>query len=811
MQLRRFAVLPVGTLLTPGVILGFLLLVSVGARAQTCGQSYLNSLPVPIPTPPSHRVVQLINCSNQVLLGATNAAVSGSSPGYPVFPREKTWVMQPYGAANNGNILTIDIPPKWESTGPIHSHGPNIWARTGCRYDIAANRAQCETGSCADQYDCSSAALSLGGRTTFTEWNFYQDYRPPLPQHFDSFDISAVNGTSLTVTIQAVGGDSTDPSGNHQNTFWWNRNKPMAVYGGDLRKAASCPSAFLLQRSDLMTDPNGAANIPGLVIMGPTGEPIDPDGTVDNASVACFSNCGKYEFPVAPAINCDEKTDSTCYRWKTFCAGDPSKYGSNFAPGTYPSLNDCINPANGTYNDNVCPVNGSCWNQQIPPPKPGKTVDGTCQLKGFISASSCSASVCTYPYGFTNPWNGQPVYSSQPPFGSCAYVAAHDPQFPNDPPDSVCIGDDRVHAVFPHAYTWPNDPQTYSHDAPVYRVIYAPGGTTVPITPASNSLPLCSALPDRYNYGANLTNCAINVNSQGAVFGIARLTKNDPSKGWISTGSDWSCAIDERGGNDTGVLCRWNQAPAGNCSPPKLDANVTQGACGLIDSGTSLVSTSMQPNSMDTLFAEVSIPNVLNPVVGFPQISGCASPWTAIAEKAISTNQGLVIWYTGKANTSSSCEVTVTLASQNPAALKVYDVPKAMGVETVSTDSGSFVYTQPNQPFPSVGAGAATTNNPKDLMLAALLQVNQQPTPATYWEFWLTNSSIWPGGIHCEPNDNFCPTNDGTDWLPGHGPNSSSADAGHQQVTNGPHRLQRPAQSLGSFVWGGVALYVKLQ
>ena len=71
--------------------------------------------------------------------------------------------------------------------------------------------------------------ISLGGYTTFTEWNFYQDFTPPLPQHFDSFDISNVNGVSLTVNIQAVGGDSTDPSGNHQNTFWWNQEP---AYGG---------------------------------------------------------------------------------------------------------------------------------------------------------------------------------------------------------------------------------------------------------------------------------------------------------------------------------------------------------------------------------------------------------------------------------------------------------------------------------------------------------------------------------------------------------------------------------------------------
>ena len=680
MFLRRLSILPVRALLTLSLILLFLSFASVHVQAQVCGAAYLNSLPVPAPVAPAHRVIQLVNCSDQVLLGATNAAASGNVTPYPAFPREKTWVMQPYGAPNNANVLTIDVPPQWESTGPIHSHGPNFWARTGCRYDAVSNRAQCETGGCADQYDCSSAAISLGGYTTFTEWNFYQDFTPPLPQHFDSFDISNVNGVSLTVNIQAVGGDPQDPSGNHENTFWWTRNRPMAVFGSDLRNVSRCPTDFLLKRDDLMVDPNGRPDSFGYVIMGPTGQPIDPDGTVNNTSVACFSNCGKYKFPSEPLETCNENALSKCYRWKTFCAGDDKKYGTNFAPGTYPSINDCINPANGVYDDSVCPVNGACWNQHIQGQKPPKTVDGTCQLKGFISASTCSAGVCTYPYGFTNPWNGQLVYSSQPPFGSCAYVAAHDPQFPNDPPDKVCIGEDRVHAVFPHAYSWPNDPQTYAHDAPLYRVIYSPGGTAVPVSPASASIPLCSSLPDRYDYSTNLTQgCGVPVKSQGAVFGVARLTTKDPIKGWISNGKDWSCDLDQRGGNDTGVLCRWNPAPAGNCAPPTLDADVTQSACGRIDSGTSLVSSSIKPNSLDSLFAEVTIPSVLNPVA-LPDIDGCSLIWTPVAQQFINTNQGLVIWYMGKASSGSSCKVTVTLAGSNPAALKVYDVPKAMGV-----------------------------------------------------------------------------------------------------------------------------------
>src|SRR5438874_2078235 len=74
----------------------------------------LANLPVATPSAPSHRVVQLINCSNQTLLGTANGAFRAGQPSTAVFPREKTWVMQPYNPSKpykqngpNGNILTI--------------------------------------------------------------------------------------------------------------------------------------------------------------------------------------------------------------------------------------------------------------------------------------------------------------------------------------------------------------------------------------------------------------------------------------------------------------------------------------------------------------------------------------------------------------------------------------------------------------------------------------------------------------------------------------------------------------------------------
>ena len=82
---------------------------------------------------------------------------------------------------------------------------------------------------------------------------------------------------------------------------------------------------------------------------------------------------------------------------------------------------------------------------------------------------------------------------------------------------------------------------------------------------------------------------------------------------------------------------------------------------------------------------------VLNTVSLPTSISGCAASWTLIASQAVKTNQGVIAWYKGTSNTSSACQVTVTLASENPAELKLYDVPKFNGtVETMSTMSGDY-------------------------------------------------------------------------------------------------------------------------
>ena len=155
--------------------IGFILLLFGTARSDAA-DSCLDNLPTP--TPLLHRVVQLVNCSNQRVLGTANAAHVVGSPPTPVLPREKTWVMEPFpvpsGAPANANVLTIDIPKDWEDTSPKGSTGPNFWVRTGCRYDVATGLAQCETGGCSGFYDCSAALLGPPAGATLAEWTFYQ-------------------------------------------------------------------------------------------------------------------------------------------------------------------------------------------------------------------------------------------------------------------------------------------------------------------------------------------------------------------------------------------------------------------------------------------------------------------------------------------------------------------------------------------------------------------------------------------------------------------------------------------------------------
>jgi hypothetical protein len=447
------------------LLIAALLALGLGSVWNSTGHAQLdaclNTLPTPTPNLASHRVVQLVNCSDATLLGAANAAGRPGQPLTSVLPREQTWVMEPM--VSGKNVLTIDIPTEWEATIGSGATGPRLWARTGCRYDIESGRAQCETGGCGGKYDCSAAKLGASVGTTVSEWTFYEQVRAQGISYFkDSPDISTVDGANLNMDIQPVNGSAHDPFdalGGH-DIQWLAEQYPLTQHREDLRNR--CTPSFELKRSDLMETPTARGKgIYGLVIMNDLRRPLGGDRTI-----ACFSNCANYAFPLAPAANCSD-SDPDCYRWKVFCLNAPAS--------TY--TKKCSTDAN-------CDYKTGCWIN------PRSSVDHTCQGRAFIKSQTCPSDVCTYPYGYVDPKTGTKYYSTQPPFGRCSDVS-------NDP--SACIGDDTLHEVMPKAYTWPNDPQVYGGDAPLYRVIFSPGGSPIPITPAG-PIPVCSTLPQIYGY-----------------------------------------------------------------------------------------------------------------------------------------------------------------------------------------------------------------------------------------------------------------------------------------------------------------------
>jgi Thaumatin family len=480
-----------------------------GASCAESRAAFEATLPVPEPSPGRY-VVQLVNESNVMLLAAANSAHRVNEPPKSVLPREGTWAIEP------GGVLTVDIPEEWERTIPLGSLGPVFWARSGCRFDIEHNFAQCETGDCGGVYDCSKAGRTPPGAKSLAEWTFDDTNHNAAP------DISVVDGVNINMDIVPVGPHS-DTAGPGVNPGNWlgSANLPLSKCRGDLR--AECPAEFQLRRKQLSFFIKGA------------------EGAED--VVACFSNCGQYKFqgaltgacppefrcPGEPPQDCmpDLNTDigRVCHNWLAFCTvvpiGDPNNYNR---------------PCNS---DADCIQSAGCWQ------RPG--VQSVCAGRAFNKNPDCPPDVCTLPFS-ENP-------TFQPPFGLCSDVT--------DRPEE-CIGDDTFHEVMPRGLTWPNDPQTYFSDARAYRVVFAPGGTDVPIT-ESGPIPLCSTLPVEYRQDEQRANCRDVINNDGALFAGARPSPSCSQASDCAVGGcnpmthhcdSWECEVAD-GSSTNAVLCRW--------------------------------------------------------------------------------------------------------------------------------------------------------------------------------------------------------------------------------------------------------------
>jgi hypothetical protein len=469
------------------------------------------SLPVPVPLPGRY-VVQLVNESDVTLLAAANAAHRVNEPAKSVLPREGTWVIEPNG------VLTIDIPEEWERTIPKGSLGPVFWARTGCRFDAELDIAQCETGGCGGVYDCSKAGKSPPGPKSLAEWTFDDTNGNAAP------DISVVDGVNINMDIVPVGPHSDTAVAPVNSAFWLgSTNLPLTKCGEDLR--AGCPEEFQLRREHL------------------TFFIIDSERKGAKDVVGCFSNCGQYKFQGhltgacppgfrcagEPAFNCKEDLSTeagrVCYYWKPFCTAVPIGDPEHIYTRACTTDADCVQHA-------------TCWD----------TV-GECRPSAFNKNPDCSPEVCTNQYNQSKEF--------QPPFRLCSDLT----DATGRPED--CIGDDTFHEVMPRGLTWPNDPQTYFSDAKAFRIVFAPGGTSTPIT-ESGPIPLCNTLPAEYRHDEQRANCSSDIN-KGALFAGARLSPSCTQNSDCAVGGcnpmthhcdSWECKVDV-GAETNAVLCRW--------------------------------------------------------------------------------------------------------------------------------------------------------------------------------------------------------------------------------------------------------------
>ena len=190
-----------------------------------------------------------------------------------------------------------------------------------------ANRAQCETGGCSGQYDCSSANISPVAGTTMVEWTFYQQFRQHSARLLYRFSRYQRQSTAQispsTSRLRAV--DDLDPV-NAKDWHWLNWNYPLTVHAEDLREPNQCVAAngsgYKINRAQIDTTSGGAPGYPflGYVIVDGSGNPTMPAG---NRQLFCLSNCGKYKFPTELGKDgCDLTNDPNCYSWTTFCAGN---------------------------------------------------------------------------------------------------------------------------------------------------------------------------------------------------------------------------------------------------------------------------------------------------------------------------------------------------------------------------------------------------------------------------------------------------------------------------------------------------------
>jgi hypothetical protein len=361
---------------------------------------------------------------------------------------------------------------------------PTTSSSTG-NWFMKHQKAQCMSGNCGDSYDCSYNNFSDRAPTSLTEFCF------DCGLGFHYYDVSLVDGYNLSINITPVGGSATNPL--NPNDPFWNQTG-LCINNIDLRSRNE--DKFSLN----------AATLP---------ESIPPSNYV----VGVFSNCGYYEYPTAPAADCDPTTDERCKYWRSFCCQSNS-YGKTCG------------------SDADCDAGGACWN-------------GKCQCRAYYKCQDT---------GPTPPSNQQSIVNGQWIPRCCNQNICFENRDPAAQPisggcntaDNICIGDDNVHDICPKAYSWPNDPTTFDTNATSFIITFSPGGTNYGNIPNPTNVPLCSSLdPKYYNYSSQVGvtgYCSVPI-SNGAIYTCAEKNSNTP----------WPCNVDNPGASCQGIgtLCRW--------------------------------------------------------------------------------------------------------------------------------------------------------------------------------------------------------------------------------------------------------------
>lgn len=190
---------------------------------------------------------------------------------------------------SSGETSTVTLPDQWQG---------RFWGRTGCSFD--GNKGKCDTGDCGGILQCNGA----GGNPPATLAEFTFDSGPDSTVDF--YDVSAVDGYNLPVTISPIHGTYVinDPTDKFQCTTQTWKSDPNKSCPEQLQvknssgKVVGClsPCKAGLSPNDLYCcdtpyncSPHSASCNPGQQICDPTKFPVKYTQVIKDACEQCYS------------------------------------------------------------------------------------------------------------------------------------------------------------------------------------------------------------------------------------------------------------------------------------------------------------------------------------------------------------------------------------------------------------------------------------------------------------------------------------------------------------------------------------------